>query len=299
MKRLLLSAVTLFAVGALVFGQGEILFNDFSGSLDTEKFRGDDYTTGAGPNQSILSIEDNMLKAEYTWDKPDWFPRAVWYNFGETLDCTTSDVLEVKFMVEDNDNTTIMVRFDLYGSSAAEIQGAIQDTVETNANPWEIEANNGEWYTMGSDFGADERWLCSYWNGGVDPAVAVDPTTIAGFQAFTHYGGATPNQPGTLWIDYIKITDVMTGISKYLVGGENAYGIAVYPSPAVDGLKFNSENVVSKVEFFDVAGRSVMRVDDINQKKFEISVSELPQGVYVSNVYDVDGEMVSKKFIKE
>ena len=300
MKKLLLSAVALFAVTALAIGQGEVLFTDFTGSLDTEKFSADDYVT-ADParNQSILSIEDNQLKAEYTWDKPDWFPRALWYSFGEYLDCSTSDVLEVKFMIEDNDNETIPVRFDLYGDSETEINGAIQDTVETNANPWELEPTNGEWYTEGSDFSEDGRWVCSYWNGAIDPT-SVDSTRIAGFQAFTNYGDNTrANQPGILWIDYIKLTDVMTGEEKYLVGGENAYGLAMYPTPVSEQLRFNSENTVRSIEFFDLSGRSVKRVNDINRKKFEINVSELPQGLYISNVYDSEGTMVSRKFIKE
>lgn len=296
MKRLLLSTVMFFAVSALIFGQGEVLFNDFTGALDPENIWG--WNDPDAGNIATVSIEDEQLKSEYNWSQPSWFPRAVWYGFDDYVDCSESSILEIKFMVEDNDNELIMVRFDLYGDSFEQIDGAIQDTVETNGNPWEIEAENGVWYTEGSDFEADDRWYCTYWNGGID-ATRVDSSRIQGFQAFTNYGGADPDEPGTLYIDYIKLTDVMTGVERYLVGGNNAYGLAIYPSPASEILKFNAENTVNKVELFDITGRNVLTVNDVLQKKFEINVSELPQGTYISKVYDRNGKMVSKKFLKQ
>lgn len=299
MKKLLLSMAIALTAGAMVFGQTEVLINDFTGTLDPAKIYGDDYQAIDGPNQSIVTFEDNKLKADYVWDKPDWFPRAVWYNF-DYIDMSALPVLEVKFMVEDNDNETLEVRLDLYGDGEEEVDGAIQDTMETNGNPWIVTADNGTWYTVGSNFTEDNRFYCTYWGaGGIDPT-RIDSTRINGFEAFVNAGKADlANQPGTLWIDYIAVRDVMTGIEEVIYGTKNAFGLAVYPSPTSGLLKINAENSVSKVEVYNITGKLVSSISNINERQFDINVSELSNGFYIANIHDQKGQVVSEKFIKE
>mgnify|MGYP006285723829 FL=1 len=299
MKKLLLSLIAVFAAGTMMFGQNEILINDFTGTLDPNTIFGDDYQAVDGPNRSVVTFEDNMLKAEYVWDKPDWYPRAVWYYFDETMDFSNTPVLEVKYMFEDNDNDSINIRFDLWGDGAEPLNDTIREMMETNGNPWEEWAINGEWYTKGSNFTEENRWYCTYWNGGIPPT-RVDSTKINGFQAFTNYGDNNQaNEPGTLWIDYIMVRDVMTGTEKYLVGSKGAFGLAVYPSPVVDNLRINSENMIKRIDIFDITGKRVYTLSDVNKKKLQVNVSQFANGMYITNVYDVDGRVVSEKIIKK
>ncbi len=299
MKKLLLSLAIALTASAMMFGQTEVLINDFTGTLDPAKIYGDDYDTGSGPNQSIVTFEDNMLRADYTFDKPDWFPRAVWYWFDEYKDVSDVPVLEIKFMVTDNDNDSIKVRFDLVGDGAEELNGAIQDSMETNGNPWELLAENGTWYTEGSNFTEENRWYCTYFGTGIDPT-RIDSTRINGFEAFVNYGNNDlANQPGTLWIDYIMMKDVMTGVEEVVYGEINAFGLAVYPSPTSGILQINAENSVSRVDVYNITGKLVSTIQNVNERQFEINVSDLPNGMYITNIYDKKGQVVSDKFIKE
>lgn len=292
--------VIALTASAMMFGQTEVLINDFTGTLDPAKIYGDNYETGgAGPNQSIVTFEDSKLRADYTWDKPDWFPRTVWYFFDDYADVAAVPVLEVKFMVTDNDNDSIKVRFDLFGDGAEPLNDTIRTNMETNGNPWEMYATNGEWYTKGSNFTEENRWYCTYYNTGIDPT-RIDSTRIMGFQAFVNFGDNNlANQPGTLWIDYIKMRDVMTGVEEIVYGEVNAFGLAVYPSPTSGVLKINAENVVSRVDVYNITGKLISSIQNVNERQFEINVSDLSNGMYITNIYDQKGRVVSDKFIKE
>jgi hypothetical protein len=160
----------------------------------------------------------------------------------------------IKFMVTDNFNDEIPVRFDLYGE--ATINGVVEDTVETNAAPWEYVATNGEWYELTDNFTANNRWGCTYWGGGIDRAT-VDSSRINGFEAFASYGNAMyNNQAGTLFIDYIKMTSA-SGTEELLYGKVNEFSLAVYPDPASEAVTVNSENMISTINILDVTGRVV------------------------------------------
>ena len=299
MRKLLLSLLTVFAAGTMAFGQTEILINEFTGTLDPAKIYGDDYDAAGAPNRSVVTFENNMLRADYVWNKPDWFPRAVWYHFDNVLNMEDTPVLEVKFMVEDNDNESIKLRFDLYGDGAEQYNDTIREMMETNGNPWEVVAENGVWYTLGSDFVAENRFFCTYWNGGI-PATRIDSTMIKGFEAFANYGDNNFfNQPGTLWIDYILVRDVMTGVERYVVGNKKAFSVALYPSPATEYLKINSENMIGRIDIFDITGKRVFSLNDVNRNKLEVNVSEFKAGLYITNIYDTNGKVVSDKIIKK
>ncbi|MEX0981306.1 MAG: T9SS type A sorting domain-containing protein [Bacteroidales bacterium] len=300
MKKLLLSTATVIFAAAMLYGQTEILINDFTGTLDPAKIYGDNYDTGqGGDNAATVTFEDNMLRADYSWLKPDWFPRAVWYYFDDFVDMSDLSVLELKFMVQDNDNDSIKVRFDLFGEGEEELNDTIRSNMETNGNPWEITAGNGVWYTLGSDFEADNRWYCTYYGGGI-PATRVDSTQIAGFQAFANYGNNDlASQPGTLWIDYIKVRDVLTGIEEVIYGRENAFGVALYPSVTSNVLNIKAENQITRVDIFNITGKLVTSIQNINERRFEINVSELNRGMYITNIHNQKGQIVSSKFIRE
>jgi hypothetical protein len=93
--------------------------------------------------------------------------------------------------------------------------------------------------------------------------------------------------------------DVMTGIEEVVYGEVNAFGLAVYPSPTAGLLNINAENVVSRVDVFNITGKLVSSIQNVNERQFEINVSDLSNGMYITNIYDLKGRVVSEKFIKE
>lgn len=290
MKKILLSLTALAMVFSLAKGQ-EILVNDFTGTLDPEKIYGDN--NADGNNYATVTFENNMLRSDYEWTNPSWYPRAVWYKFDDYLDMSSNSVLIVKFMVDDaNDDTPLPVRLDLYGDEVAGGQDRTQ--METNGNPWTMDAEDGEWYTVSSDFEADNRWYCTYWQGPVD-ATRVDSSKIMGFEAFVSYAGYAANKPGTLWIDFIKISDQLTGVEKVVFGHESAFGIAVYAENS--NLRVKSENVMASVRVIDMTGKTVLNRTDLYANEADLSLENFANGMYIAAVTDVNGKVVTKKFM--
>lgn len=86
-------------------------------------------------------------------------------------------------------------------------------------------------------------------------------------------------------------------------GGINDYfqtSLNIYPNPASENitLEFTTENEVSgTVIVRDIIGRVCKQVD-INSKTNVISVSDLPQGVYILTFMDENMRKLSKKFVK-
>jgi hypothetical protein len=67
--------------------------------------------------------------------------------------------------------------------------------------------------------------------------------------------------------------------------------ITIYPNPVRDYLYIKSENKINKVEIYSLTGSSLLSETNFTEK---ISVSALPQGVYLLRVYTDKGLVVSK-----
>lgn len=291
MKKNLLFVVALVLTIGLVNAQSVIVVDEFTGNASSgigTAEPGPEY--GAG--QSVITYENDMLRSDYTWTNADWYPRAVYYRFDDYVDCAPNPVLMVKFMVTDNFNDEIPVRLDLYGEAV--INDTVRQEVETNATPWELKAANGEWYEVSDNFIENNRFACSYWNGGI-PVTRIDSTRIKGFEAFSSYGNAAFNgQAATLYIDYIKLSGP-TGIEEYLYGKPSAFSLAVYPNPATEFVTVNAENEIQSINVFDILGKSVITVNDVLTNKTDVKVNQLNPGLYFVAVEDLAGNTVAKK----
>jgi hypothetical protein len=300
MKKHLLTTTLFILACVFTFAQDELIIDEFTGNTSSgigEAAPQPDWGSGV----SVIDYESDQLKSDYTWTHADWYPRAVWYNFDDYQDLSQLSVLNVKFMVTDLFNDSIPVRLDLFGDGAEPYNDTIRAQMETNGNPWELWATNGEWYDVSDDFLANNRFFCTYWNGGI-PATRIDSTRINGFEAFAHYGDAQYNdQAGTLFIDYIKMTKTsMTGTEEHtLFSSDNAFAVAVYPNPAAEFINVNAENIISSVNVFDIVGKSVLSINESNRKILQVNVSDLNKGIYLMNIEDVNGNSVNKKFTVE
>ncbi|MGD2033786.1 MAG: T9SS type A sorting domain-containing protein [Bacteroidales bacterium] len=297
MKKYLLNMFLLCASIGLLHGQTEIIIDDFTGNTSSGlgTATGNDDPEGAG--SSVITYENDQLKSDYSWIHSDWFPRAVWYEFDEYQDLSELPIMVMRFMVTDEFNDEINLRFDLYGNGVGDWSDSVQ--METNGNPWELVAENGEWYTDTTNYLTNNRYFCTYYYGDIEPQ-RVDSTRINGFEAFASYGdGAYDNQAGTLFIDFIKMVDEYgepSATEEVIYGRENAFGLALYPNPASSMLNVNSENEIARIDVFDITGKPVQTLSYANRiKKDKIDVSSFRSGVYLVAVRDTDGNIVTQK----
>lgn len=92
-------------------------------------------------------------------------------------------------------------------------------------------------------------------------------------------------------VDDILLNRVYDNVS------ENAItSFVVYPNPASDMVKIDSEVVVNQYDIYNVAGEMVYSAK-VGEKSFEINVSELPAGTYVINVIS-EGMTQSRRIVK-
>lgn len=76
------------------------------------------------------------------------------------------------------------------------------------------------------------------------------------------------------------------------------YEISIYPNPASDNLILNLKGInVHRIEIFNCFGKSVMK-DEISEEKQKISINNLSSGVYFLKVFNANGIVAYKKFVK-
>ncbi len=101
---------------------------------------------------------------------------------------------------------------------------------------------------------------------------------------------------------YIYIASTDLGLLGYnlnleiLANGEvsaEKASVLVYPNPTVDVVHIDSKNLKSAT-LYDMNGKKLLE-----SNKTEISVSQLPKGVYVLRIVTSDNSIVSKKIIKK
>jgi hypothetical protein len=71
--------------------------------------------------------------------------------------------------------------------------------------------------------------------------------------------------------------------------------LQVYPNPAKEEIFIKSDSLIKQVEIYSLTGALLLSCNNFNGK---ISISALPQGVYLIRVYTNEGVAVSK-IVKE
>ena len=86
-----------------------------------------------------------------------------------------------------------------------------------------------------------------------------------------------------------------------LAGNDNVFVnnkfLSLFPNPAKDVLKINSDEVIGKVEILNILGQMVL----LPENSFStINISSLKKGIYMIRIYRENGALLSvRKFIKE
>ena len=78
------------------------------------------------------------------------------------------------------------------------------------------------------------------------------------------------------------------------------FELVVAPNPAQKFITFDSDvtNPIQTIELFDVSGRSMKQVRNINSHFYQMDRGSLPNGLYIAKV-KFEGGILSKKIILE
>ena len=119
--------------------------------------------------------------------------------------------------------------------------------------------------------------------------------TVSGLSANTrYYYSLTPyNASGNMLT--IFTGDFTTTAAGSSIENIVASQVSIFPNPAKHEIFIKSEFQIEKVEIYSLAGRLMISENNFNEK---ISISDLPQGVYLLKVYSDKGLTISK-IVKE
>jgi Secretion system C-terminal sorting domain len=77
----------------------------------------------------------------------------------------------------------------------------------------------------------------------------------------------------------------------------NGQSIMVYPNPATEYIALNDNEIVGKIVLINLVGK---RVRTFNYHKGEIyNVQDLPDGLYLMQLYDINGRVLSSTRINK
>jgi hypothetical protein len=75
------------------------------------------------------------------------------------------------------------------------------------------------------------------------------------------------------------------------------YQISIFPNPVNSIIGISSNEVINKIELFDITGKSV-RTISTSSEKVSVDLSSLIKGVYIGKIYLNTGEVTTRKIVK-
>ena len=83
------------------------------------------------------------------------------------------------------------------------------------------------------------------------------------------------------------------------VASNTVKGLQMYPNPASNFIHISASNDISEVSIYDMAGKEVKKINDIDITETTINLQDLKQGFYLIKITDVKGgEQTNKLVIK-
>lgn len=237
------------------------------------------------PGNDIIEIEYDFYTGSATTSKAVTGVRLYNSNLSITI-CGFRFVPETKVITGlarfDNSGTVGTFFFNL-GAGGSQVVLA-EDTWYRVGFAFNIATGRVEWEGSGFDVGVNGA------AAGIEPAAA----------AFTIFP-LTGNTESTVGkFDEISIrataTENLLNIEESLI----ASSVKIYPNPANNFVSISASNDLNptKLEVVDINGRLVKSVNLEKNNDREVDISELSKGLYLMNVYSVDG-IITKKIIKQ
>lgn len=90
--------------------------------------------------------------------------------------------------------------------------------------------------------------------------------------------------------------DINCGVSGYK--DLTSAHFQVYPNPVINKLNINSAGLISDVNLVDITGKTIMKIQDVNQQRVQIDMSKLSRGLYVIHLTTIEGETFTGKVSK-
>lgn len=168
--------------------------------------------------------------------------------------------------------------------SYGEFAGYLELPVEDYTLQIRNEAGDAEVATYAAplyDLGLDGAAITVVASGFLSPETNSDGP-LFGLYAAVSIGGALVELP---WLSSINE-----------VNGSN-HIMSIYPNPVQNYLNIALEERASKIEVFNVVGKSIMTIDQVNSEVITINTSSLSNGVYFIAVHAESG-IQTTKFIK-
>jgi hypothetical protein len=89
----------------------------------------------------------------------------------------------------------------------------------------------------------------------------------------------------------------LTTTSVFQHDAKNNYTLYPNPTNSVVAISFGGENIISKVEVYDLGGRKIISVSN-DTNKMEIDLKDFPSGIYYA-VITTDAQVFTKKIVRE
>ncbi len=105
--------------------------------------------------------------------------------------------------------------------------------------------------------------------------------------------GVTPFSSEKIGTLTITLENIL-GISGFDV--ENSF--QVFPNPARESITITAQNNLERVEVYNVLGKKITSVNNINDSELTIDTTEFASGAYVLQAIDENNKAITKKLIK-
>jgi hypothetical protein len=93
-----------------------------------------------------------------------------------------------------------------------------------------------------------------------------------------------------------KEADISCGVSGYK--DLTSANFQVYPNPVANKLNINSAGLINSVNLIDITGKTIMKIQDVNNQHLQIDMSKLSRGLYVIHLTTIEGETFTGKVSK-
>lgn len=86
--------------------------------------------------------------------------------------------------------------------------------------------------------------------------------------------------------------DLGSGIEE-----NNSNTISVAPNPVNDILTVNSDDIIHNISFFDISGKQILNLKDVQKNRERIDISQFSKGIYFIKIEGVNFKKIEKVMI--
>lgn len=206
----------------------------------------------------------------------------------------------------ENDFLTYTIQFENTGTASAEFI-RVEDLLDASLNPESVAMLNASHpYNMRR---IGNKLIWNFYEVNLPPT-STNPTQSHGFIQFKikptagyAVGTMIPNA-ADIYFDYNPpiVTDTFQTefVETLATTSFDANGLYMYPNPAKSfvnlGLKDTTE-IIANVNVYDVLGKSVRKISDIDAKQINFDVSTLTKGIYFVEITTKNQLKITKKLV--